>query len=891
MKQNIDDLLVGKLKDQYEIWNSEGIDLITFEGGIHSSRAIRDTYSRDKGIYDAYLYYLDKMTYFYDGFTFFNYVGPNLSSNNFGMVQHASQPILETPKFRALIDWIDVNKDNTAGEDGPPIILQQVEGVTVANGVSDVTFSITALEPIQSYQWFENETQIDGAIETKYTTGAIELSDDGTQYQVEVINDFGSIMSDVATLTVTDHHLDIVMTNTAPTIDGNIDEMWSGITSQNIENIINDATVDGDEDFSGNFKVTWDAEYVYFLVTVVDDILVKDVDGLDPKYFNYDGIEFYINGNNAFTNLYDGDDAQFSYNWEGDVHALAGNKTTDGILSGQKNTDNGYVMEVALPWSTFDVTAQENKFIGMDVMLFDNDILGSDVTTEKKAWHSFINESWRDPRNMASVQLVAASEEEPETSYRYLKITFEDYHNFKALDVDWLKEEGSVPATALTSNSSEGVMVSGHSSNYKLYDDSYTSKNGIWIGNGTTPKSVTIDLGDNPETPNAIKIHKWSWAKLNRFKAEGSNDNVSWNLLVEKANANGDFAESSVGKNVEEATFQFSEIAQAPSIISQPESIAVDTGDDAEFSVTASGGELTYQWYKNDTAIADAINSTLFISSINVEDAGDYYVIVTNDAGSATSSTAALFLGAVEEIAYRYLKVTFTDYKNFKALDVDWLTAEGSVPATALTSNDSEGIVVSGHRTNYVLFDDSYTSITGVWIGNGTTAKSFTIDLGDNPAIVNAIKMYKWSWAKLNGFKAEGSNDDVTWDLLIEETAANEEFITSNVASGVYEATFNMDYLANAVSSQPEEGENPFESVIVYPNPVTGGSLNIDVQNIAGNISATLTNIITREVVWNGRGRSTKNTISLDVSRLKSGLYVLELRNKNSVHQYRIVKR
>jgi len=68
-------------------------------------------------------------------------------------------------------------------------------------------------------------------------------------------------------------------------------------------------------------------------------------------------------------------------------------------------------------------------------------------------------------------------------------------------------------------------------------------------------------------------------------------------------------------------------------------------GSSAQFTVTASGGALTYQWYKDGVAIAGATSAGYTVPDINQAGAtGAYTVKVTNAAGSITSTPAALTL-------------------------------------------------------------------------------------------------------------------------------------------------------------------------------------------------------------------------------------------------------
>ena len=80
-----------------------------------------------------------------------------------------------------------------------------------------------------------------------------------------------------------------------------------------------------------------------------------------------------------------------------------------------------------------------------------------------------------------------------------------------------------------------------------------------------------------------------------------------------------------------------------PSITSEPSSLTVAAGTPASFSVAATGSpQPTYQWFRGDRALPGETQSTIDLDSAAFEDAGPYYVEVTNDHGSVTSSVATL---------------------------------------------------------------------------------------------------------------------------------------------------------------------------------------------------------------------------------------------------------
>jgi hypothetical protein len=88
------------------------------------------------------------------------------------------------------------------------------------------------------------------------------------------------------------------------------------------------------------------------------------------------------------------------------------------------------------------------------------------------------------------------------------------------------------------------------------------------------------------------------------------------------------------------ATLSF---AVPPAIVTQPQDQSVSPGQPASFSVTATGtGPLSYQWNLNGVALPGATDSAAALTNAQLTDAGGYSVVVTNIAGSVTSSVALL---------------------------------------------------------------------------------------------------------------------------------------------------------------------------------------------------------------------------------------------------------
>lgn len=85
-------------------------------------------------------------------------------------------------------------------------------------------------------------------------------------------------------------------------------------------------------------------------------------------------------------------------------------------------------------------------------------------------------------------------------------------------------------------------------------------------------------------------------------------------------------------------------ITHPPSITTQPASQTVPSGDDATFTVGASGTDpLSYQWYYNtNTLLGGQTGTSLNLLNVDAADEGEYHVVVTNLYGTATSAPAVL---------------------------------------------------------------------------------------------------------------------------------------------------------------------------------------------------------------------------------------------------------
>ena len=85
-------------------------------------------------------------------------------------------------------------------------------------------------------------------------------------------------------------------------------------------------------------------------------------------------------------------------------------------------------------------------------------------------------------------------------------------------------------------------------------------------------------------------------------------------------------------------------VIDPPIITAQPTNVLVLTGANVAFGVSQTGSTpyFHYQWQFNGTNLMNATNSVYTISAVTTNKAGNYSVVVTNAAGRAVSSNAAL---------------------------------------------------------------------------------------------------------------------------------------------------------------------------------------------------------------------------------------------------------
>ena len=77
-----------------------------------------------------------------------------------------------------------------------------------------------------------------------------------------------------------------------------------------------------------------------------------------------------------------------------------------------------------------------------------------------------------------------------------------------------------------------------------------------------------------------------------------------------------------------------------PVIATQPTGVTNYVGYSPSLSVSATGNNVTYQWYQNSTKLVGQTHQTLALNNLVLSNAGTYYATVTNVCGATNSDTA-----------------------------------------------------------------------------------------------------------------------------------------------------------------------------------------------------------------------------------------------------------
>lgn len=211
-------------------------------------------------------------------------------------------------------------------------------------------------------------------------------------------------------------------------------------------------------------------------------------------------------------------------------------------------------------------------------------------------------------------------------------------------------------------------------------------------------------------------------------------------------------------------------------INNQPSSQSLYVGGTLTLTVTASGVNLQYQWYKDGVVLSGATSATYTKSGLTTADAGTYTVVVTGTNGTVTSSSAVITVSTARKSRLRALSALGTCGSDDSTLIIGVVIGSGSDGANKNLVFSGVSSTLSGGIPNPKI---------SVISGSGATVAS-NLDWGGSTTLQTAMAN-----AGMNSLAA--TSKDAVLALNLPATAytalINDETGTSGSAIGeIYDA-------------------------------------------------------------------------------------------------------
>lgn len=241
-----------------------------------------------------------------------------------------------------------------------------------------------------TYQWQRN------GVVLSHTTRTLMVTQEGV-YSVTVSGEGCSSVSDEVVISLPPS---LMRTDNPITVNGICDAAYPELRS--ITNIL--VGTPTASDLSAAWTGLWDNTNVYLFISVTDNDLQNDSGN---SWWNDDGVEVFIDGNNTKGSSYDASCFQWGFVWGAtSIFAGANNppNSTTGIQRSFVQTAQGYDVEISIPWSRIGGTPTIGRIIGFDIGVNDDD--GGGTRNNKIAWHKTTDVGWQNPSVFGNLILV-----------------------------------------------------------------------------------------------------------------------------------------------------------------------------------------------------------------------------------------------------------------------------------------------------------------------------------------------------------------------------------------------------------------------------------------------------------------------------------------------------
>ncbi len=207
----------------------------------------------------------------------------------------------------------------------------------------------------------------------------------------------------IVTLAAQPKYAEAAWTETPIVIDGEIDAAWADAPTIHVNTYSM-----GSDGATGVSRMLWDENTLYVLTEVTDKVLSVS----SANSYEQDTVEIFFDENNHKSASYEADDIQCRVNYKNDKTVTDG-RSTDSFVSDAKKTANGYLVEIAIPYTTSAFSA--GQIVGFDVQVND-DGTGDGKRTGIANWNDLSGMGYTDPSGFGVLKLVGDDRKVPGTT-------------------------------------------------------------------------------------------------------------------------------------------------------------------------------------------------------------------------------------------------------------------------------------------------------------------------------------------------------------------------------------------------------------------------------------------------------------------------------------------
>jgi uncharacterized repeat protein (TIGR03806 family) len=305
-----------------------------------------------------------------------------------------------------------------------------------------------------------------------------------------------------------------------------------------------------------------------------------------------------------------------------------------------------------------------------------------------------------------------------------------------------------------------------------------------------------------------------------------------------------------------------------PSVTTPPQSQSVNQGSDATFTVVASGtAPLSYQWLCNNNVIPGATSGSYTRANVQSADAGSYSVIVSNVAGSLTSSASTLSVNIPPSISSQPQSQFVTAGSNVTLsvvaagtapLGYQWMFGGTNIPGATSASYTRAAVQISDAGGYFVQVTNIAGSVTSspasltVGIPPSVTAppQDQSVNQGSDATftvIANGTSPLSFQWLYNNNIIPGATIGTYTRTNIQSADAGDYSVLITNVAGSVTSSVATlMVNIAPTITAQPQSqfvtaGSNVTFSVVAAGTAPLGYQWIFSGTNISGATSNSCT--------------------------------------------------